>query len=292
MSRPVAVAAQDRVKPLTLGLAILVIPFLAVASVLLYLLPTQTDRLFAWTITPPITAMMLASAYLGGIWFFAQVIRLRRWHRVAYGFWAVALFAGLLGAATLLHWDRFHPGHVSFITWVTLYLTTPLLAVAAILVNWREDPGTAEPRDYVIGRGLRVLLGVFGIAALGVGLLLFFFPQLAIEIWAWPVTPLTSRVVGAVLTLPGMVDVWFLLDGRWSSFRWVFQAQLISLAFIIGALVLARNDLDWTRLSAPLFVAGIAASFVGYLAFYWYCESRMRASGNPPTEPSNDGEQG
>jgi hypothetical protein len=271
-----AAVPPDRVLPYTAWFSIFVLPFLVAASVLLYVLPTRTEELFAWTIDPSLTAMMLASAYAGGIWFFAQVVRLRRWHRVKHGLPAVVLFATLLGIATILHWDRFHFGHISFITWVTLYLSTPFLALAALLANRRADDGAPEERDARIPLPLRLLLAIIGILALVCGLGLFIVPAFGIDNWAWTLTPLTARVTGAVLTLPGMVNLGLLYDARWSAFRWVFQAQLVSLVFLGAALLVAGGDLLWSRPAAPLFVAGIGLSFLVYVAFYAYNERMLR----------------
>jgi hypothetical protein len=221
--------------------------------------------------------MFLASAYAGGIWFFVRLLTVRRWHRVKYGFPAVLLFATLLAAATFLHFDRFHFGHISFFTWVTLYVTTPVLVAVVLVRQWREDPGTPEDVDVVLPRPVRYALALLGAAALAAGLALFAFPGALGAVWAWQLTPLTGRVVGAVLTLPGMVNLWLLVDARWSAFRWMFQAQLLSLAFIVGALLLGGGDLEWSRPATPLFVAGIALSAVAYVAFYLWSERALRA---------------
>ncbi|TXN32532.1 hypothetical protein FVP33_02190 [Lacisediminihabitans profunda] len=258
----------------TRWLGIVILPFLAAASVILYGFPTSTERLFAWTIVPPLTAMLLGSAYIGGIWFFISVVIERRWHRVANGFPAVIVFATLAGVATLLHWDRFHPGHISFITWVVLYLTTPFLVLAAWIANRWADPRLPESVDVTVPRGLRFTLAAIGVLAIVAGLALFAFPTWFLNAWAWQLTPLTARIVGAILTLPGMVDILFLVDSRWSAFRLIFQAQLLSLTFIVVALFLRRSDLEWSRLAAPAVVGGIILSFGLYLATYVFCERR------------------
>jgi len=274
-------AATDRIPPFTRWLAIALLPFLAIASVLLYVLPRDTDRLFAWTIDPPLTAMFLASAYLGGIWFFVQVARLRHWHRVRYGFPAVLVFATLLGAATLIHLDRFHPGHISFIAWFALYVTTPFLVLGVLVANRGLDPRRPEEFDYAIPAATRVVLVAVGVCALVSGLILFLLPQTLVDVWAWDLTPLTARVVGAILTLPGLVNIWLVSDARWSAFRWMFQAQLFSLVFILGALAIARDDLEWSRPATGLVVGGLVFSVIAYAAFYLYCDSRRRASAPP-----------
>ncbi len=69
-----------------------------------------------------------------------------------------------------------------------------------------------------------------------------------------------------------MVNLWLLTDSRWSAFRWVFQAQLVSLVFITGALAIAHGDLDWSRPATPVVVAGMAFSLLAYAAFYAWCE--------------------
>lgn len=267
---------HDRVYLFTRLVAVLVSPFLAAASILLYIFPTRTDELFAWTISPPLTAMFLASAYLGGIWFFAGVLLAGRWHRVAAGFPAVVVFSALLGIATLMHWDRFHHGHVSFITWAVLYLTTPFLVLVALVTNSRVYTSRPERQEYEVPFLVRVVPVLIGLAALATGVLLYVTPQSALDVWPWELTPLTARVVGAVLTLPGVVSIWLAFESRWSSFRLLFQSQLVSLAFICLALVLAREDLEWSRESAGWFVAGMVAAFVVYLAFYLFCESNAR----------------
>lgn len=277
-----ATGASDRVHPYTRAVGAVILPFLAAAFVLLYPLADTTDALFAWTIKPPITAMLLGSAYAGGIVFFVHVVRPNRWHAVRHGFPAVLLFATLLAVATFLHWDRFHFGHLSFIVWVTLYVTTPFLVLAAMVVNRGEDDGTPRPAEVILPRWVRILLAVIGIGSLVVGLVLFVVPQLAIQVWAWPVTPLTARVCGAILTLPGMVNLGMLRDARWSAFRQIFQAQLAALVLMLLALALRSGELLWARPSAALFVGGLAVSFAAYLALYVWAERRRRSGASVP----------
>lgn len=264
----------DRVLLSTRLLAFLILPFLVAAAFLLVVLPGGTEQHFAWTIQPAATAMLLGAAYAGGIWFFAQVAVQRQWHRVRHGFPAVLVFSSLVSASTFLHWDRFHFGHVSFVTWVVLYATTPLLVLLTIIANHGEDGGAPEPDDIDIPGPWRWSLALVGAAASVTGLVLFAIPQMLIGTWAWDVTPLTARIVGAVLTLPGMVNLWLLWDARWSAFRQVVQAQLVSLACIVLALVVRSGDLEWERPSAWLFAVGILVSAAVYVAFYVVMERR------------------
>ncbi|MEG9248468.1 hypothetical protein V6S67_10255 [Arthrobacter sp. Soc17.1.1.1] len=275
-SRPRPAGRNSAASTYTRVLAVAILPFLMVATVLLYLLPRDTDSLFAWTIDPPMTAMFLASAYLGGIWFFSAAARPGNWRAVRRGMPAVFVFASLLLVATLLHLDRFHAGHISFVTWLVLYLTTPALVLLAMVLNRGADDGSDAPLEYHLGLPVRIVLALVGLVALVVGVTLFVNPQLFLSSWPWTLTPLTARVVGAALTLPGVVNLALLVDPRWSAFRTVFQAQLFSLVFIIGALILSRGDFDQGSPGAIAFQSGIAVSVVAYAALYAYCERRRQ----------------
>jgi hypothetical protein len=92
-------------------LALVIVPFLLGAFVILYFFPKETARLFAWPIKPTMTSMVLASAYLGGAYFFLRVLVERHWNAIKIGFPPVILFAGLLGVATVMHWDVFNHRH-------------------------------------------------------------------------------------------------------------------------------------------------------------------------------------
>jgi hypothetical protein len=75
----VGMVRDDRILPETRWLAVLIIPFLVAAFILLYFWPNDTDKLFAWTIKPAMTPTMLAAAYLGGIYFFTRAVLAKQW---------------------------------------------------------------------------------------------------------------------------------------------------------------------------------------------------------------------
>ena len=91
-------------------------------------------------------------------------------------------------------------------------------------------------------------------------------------------TPLTAQVTGAVLSLTGVVNAALLWDSRWSAFRILFQAQLLSLAAIAVSLIARRDDLLWDRALTPFVVSLVFGAFVIYVAFTLWCEHRMRTS--------------
>lgn len=266
---------DERVLPVTRIVAVVILPFLVVAATLLYALPTRTGELFAWQIDPPMSAYLLASAYVGGIWFFAGVAVERRWHRVRHGFPAVAVFAGALLAATLLHLDRFSD-NVSFFAWLVLYATTPFVIAALAILQWRRDSGRPDHPDVLIPRPARFALAAVGAAAFVFGAALFIAPDVAVAGWAWDLTPLTARVTGAVMSLTGVVNAALLWDSRWSAFRILFHAQLVSLTAIAVSLAVRSGDLAFERPVTVVFLALVAGALIGYGALTAWCEGQLR----------------
>ena len=259
-------ARDDRVLPFTRGLSLFIVPFLVVAWVILYLFPGHTARVWAWTIPTTMTSMVLASAYLGGAYFFVRVFREQQWHRTGTGFLAVTTFATLLGIATLLHWDKFLHSHLAFWLWAGLYFTTPFLVIGAWLANRRyAAPPTAG--DVLLRPAERWVVAVVGLAALVTGAVMFLAPRAVIDLWPWALTPLTCRVVAAVFCLGG-AGVGTLVDPRWTSLRLMLQVEVVMLVLILVAAVRARDEMISGRaLTWPLLV-GLLAMLAGS-AYLW-----------------------
>ncbi len=273
---------DDAVLPVTHWLALFIIPFLIAAAVLLYVWPNNTDKTFAWTIKPSMTSMMLAAAYMGGIYFFARVVAARQWHTIKVGFLPVTTFASLLGIATILHWDRFNHSHISFVTWAALYFTTPFMVIAVWLANRAHDTRQAEPGDILLPVIARLIIGLVGAMTLLVSLLLFLFPQLMIQIWPWALTPLTARVLGAMFALPGMVGLGIAFEPRWSAARIILQSQCFSILMILIAIARANADFHPSNPLTWLFVGGLAGLLVLLLFLY----ARMEIVGSMKRRPS------
>ncbi|SDW34459.1 hypothetical protein SAMN05421504_101323 [Amycolatopsis xylanica] len=251
----------DRVLPATRVLALVIVPFLLAAFVICYLMPSRTLELFAWGIKPPLTAMLLASVYLGGAFFFVRVAMAKRWSEIALGFPPVALFASLLGVTTVVHWDRFTHGHISFIAWATLYFTAPVFVVLIATLNSRASraPASAgEPRLHPV---FRIVLGATGATELLVATGLFVLPSQVGGFWPWAVTPLTARTLAAVYAL-GVANVLIAVDARASRVRLQLEVQVVMLV-LIGIAVLVRRG-DFT--AGPAAAYGVAALVAAELA--------------------------
>lgn len=252
---------DDRVLTSTRALSAFIAPFLLVAFVLLYGFPGDTAHLWAWPIQSHLTSMLLASAYLGGCYFFLHVLlRERRWAAVRAGLVSVALFATLLGIATLLHWGKFTHGSPAFWLWAGLYFVAPFLVVWAWVANQRYagQPAPDAPR---LGRAARLVVAAVGGLALVTGVGMFLAPAWASSVWPWPLTPLTARVVGATFCL-GAAGLGVLADDRWEAVRLMRRVQLVMFTLIVVAVVRARHELLTDRPLTWVMGAGFAALFV------------------------------
>jgi hypothetical protein len=271
---PRTIARDDQIYRETKWLSAIIIPFLIAAFYILFLRPTETGELFAWQIKPTMTAMMLASAYIGGVYYFVCVLIAKRWHHIKAGMLPVTAFAATLGVATILHWDRFNHSHISFFTWTALYMTTPFLVIATWLRNRATDPGTADQDDVVISMLWRWVMGIVGTLTIAVSLLLFLQPTLMIAVWPWQLTPLTARVVGAMFALPGLVGLGIAVDSRWSNARLILQTQAFSILFILISAVRAWGEFNQSNLATYLFVGGLTFMLIGIIALSFFMESQ------------------
>ncbi len=267
---------DDRLLPETRVLAAVIVPVLVVAFVLLYLFPDDTATLFAWTIRPRMTPLIMGAGYIAGAYFFGQVLLARRWHTVHLGFLPITAFTLCMVIATFLHLDRFHPGHISFYTWVALYVATPILVPLIWLRNRRTDPQTPAPDDLVLALPLRWMVGLVGAAQLAIALTLLAQPDLMIRYWSWMLTPLTAQTMSAWFALPGMVAAMMAVDPRWSAIRIIAQSQLIGLALILLAIPRAWGSFNQANPLTPLFVAGMGGLFLALLALNVAMEVRRR----------------
>jgi hypothetical protein len=270
-----ASARDDRVLPLTRVVAYVIVPFLVVAFAVLYPVPSDTAKLFAWHIVPTLTPMILGAAYLGGAFFFLRAGRARAWSTIKGGFVPVAVFASLMGIAIILHWDKFNHRHVAFWLWVLLYFTTPFLVLGTWWSNRRFDPPSIQDGLQLGVAAARITAAVGGLALI-VGVFLFVAPSAAIRSWPWQLTPLASRVLGAVFCL-GLAGLGTLFDRRWSSARLPFQVALIMLTLIILAGLRAHSELDPGNPLTWLFVVGFVGLTVTMALLYGRMERLVRA---------------
>ena len=87
-------------------------------------------------------------------------------------------------------------------------------------------------------------------------------PARAISLWPWTLTPLTARVMAAILAL-GIAGVGAFAERRWSCVRVMLQVEAIMLALIAGAVVRGWSELHTGRVLTWLFGAGLLLVLAG-----------------------------
>lgn len=210
----------DQIHRFTRIVAVVVIPFLVAAFIILYFFPEQSGSRFAWAIKLPMTAVWMGAGYLGGAYFFLRVALDRRWHRVAAGFWAVTAFTWAMLLATVLHWSRFDPGHLPFQIWLVLYVVTPFLVPFVWWRNHTAADDALEVDDVVVPLGARLGMALGGVFMLASSLISFVAPDMAIAFWPWPLSPLTARIMGGWFALMGVGGLMMFRETRWSGWRY------------------------------------------------------------------------
>jgi hypothetical protein len=238
---------------------------LFIAACVLYFFPGDTDRLFAWTIRPTLTAMLMGAGYFAATYFFIRLLRERRWHRVALAFPAITSFSCCMTIATALHWDRFNHEHPAFWAWAFGYAIAPFLVIGLWLVNRRAESTTLEAEDVTVHPVFRALLAIGGIGAVGLALVCIIAPATIMAIWPWQLTPLTTRVIGGWLTVPALIALAIAIDARWSAARYLVQSLIVGLVLLMVAFTRAWTELDqgpgtWIIVAGAFVVLGVNAA--------------------------------
>lgn len=226
-------------------------------AVILLLFPERTDRLFFWTIRPPLSAALFGALYLGG----ALAVAWVTWR----GYWEPARFlvpvlvtAGLLlTGVTLLHLDIFRPG-LSLAYWLIVYIVAPVLAIAFYLhyerggANWAVTGQAITPatRNLALVTGIVVLL--FGAVAL-------IRPQLIIPIWPWPIAPLMLRVFAAWFAAFGVGLLWVLRERDWHRFRLIANLMIAAAGLDLLMAFVHRADFQAEGPAVGLYIFHLAA---------------------------------
>jgi hypothetical protein len=264
---------NDELLPITKFVGACIPPFLVVAFIILFFLPNDTDRFFAWTIRPAMTPLMMGAGYISGSYYFIRMVMGGKWHWFGLGLLPIAVFTWFMGLATFLHWDKFNHHHVSFFAWLALYVITPVIVPLVWLNNRSQDPKTFDATDAVVPQTVRLITGAVGVTIIAIALFMFLFPKTVIDIWPWALTPLTCRVVAGWFALPGAVGLSFASDQRWSAWRITLQSQVLGIVLIMIGVVRGWNDFDTSRPMTWLFVAGMVSLLAYLVGLYVAMES-------------------
>ncbi len=233
---------------------------LVVASTLVFLVGIQlfvltehTDRYFAWTVDPPLTAAALGGAYWASSVMEVLASRQRTWTQARIAVPAVLMFTTLTLVATFLHLDRFHLGHgfdvaTQVVTWgwISVYALVPVL-MSILLVFQRRAVGVEVPRRNSLPRWLRVVLVLHAVVMLSLGSSLFLAPGSTLAWWPWMLTPLTARAIGAWLLGLGLAAAHAVAANDWGRVAVATHSYGLLGVLEVVALMRYPNTVDWGR---------------------------------------------
>ena len=218
------------------------------AGVQLFVFPLRTDEWFAWTISPPLTAVFLGAAYWSSAAVEWSAASRRTWSEARVAVPGVFVFTTLTLVVTLVHLDRFHLGaeHAPATravtwAWIAIYAVVPVLMAT---LWWRQHrmPHPDLPRSRALPRAMRWALRLQTAVLVPVGLLLLLVPGAVASVWPWEITDLTARAIGAWLVSLGFVAAHSLHEADDAR---VVPAAVGSLAFaVLQAVALVRHGSD------------------------------------------------
>jgi len=252
-----------RERPLAHGLRRLLIVYCGLGvltGIPLFLGTEHTDRYFAWTIKPPLTAAFLGAGYWSSAVLNLLAARERTWAQARVAVPAGLVFTTLMLVATLLHLDRFH-FHSSVRTaqavtwiWLIVYVLVPALMLVLVVPQLRLR-GSDTPRALPLPGWMRLVLVFQGLAMLGVGVALFVDPSATASIWPWSLTPLTSRAVGAWLMGLAVAALHMAWENDFARVRAGLAGYAALGALQCVALLRYPGTPEWSRPSAAFYLA-------------------------------------
>jgi hypothetical protein len=243
-----------------------------------FLLPTQTDEYFAWTIAVPLTAVFIGASYWASALLALIASRRLLWSQTRISMAVALVFAPLITAATFIHLDLFHTDKPIGIIWVIAYGIYPVM-LALVMYRQLKAPGGDPPRGEPLAIWVRAILGVQAVVMIPIGIGMFAAPGTFDDLWPWALTDLTSQVIGAWVLALGVLAAGMLLENDQNR-----VAPYLSSLAVLGALqtiALARygDDMNWDEASAYVFV-GYLATTVILSAYGWLVARRA-----PEPEP-------
>jgi hypothetical protein len=232
-----------------------------------FLLPTQTDDYFAWTIAVPMTAVFLGACYWSSAALALIASRRPLWAQTRVSMAVALVFAPLVTAATFIHLDEFHTDKPIGIIWIVAYGIYPVM-LALVMRRQVGQPGVDPPRADPLAAWVRALLILEAVVLIPLGVAMFALPgefagdAALAGLWPWPLSELTSQVCGAWVLALGVFSAsiaWENDNNRVAPYLAAF-----GILGVLQAVALARegDDLQWSEPAAYVFVGYLAATFI------------------------------
>ena len=131
--------------------------------------------------------------------------------------------------------------------------------------------------DLLVGRPAQWVIAAAGVLALCFGISFYITPTSVDDIWPWAVTPLTGRVLAAILAL-GLAGIFVIWDPRWSAVRLMLQVESLMLALILVAAGRAHDEFDSGATSTWVFLFGFVGALIGALCLMLVMERRAKTT--------------
>jgi hypothetical protein len=262
---------MDRPRRLTTAMRVVLMVFLALAGlafILLYLRGGHTDREFAWTIRPTITAAFLGAGYGAGCVLVAASLLRRPWAQVRVGIGIVLLFSAMILVVTLIHHDRFHFGAANgaiarFAAWVFLavYVFVPT-AGTWLFVREQRLAGTRPLGGPALPGWFKVAITAQGGIMIVFGAAVYVAPWVFARAWPWTLTSLSAQAVGSWLVPIGLGN---LVVWRENDLGLARVPALTSVAYgllQLGAIARYGDQVQWPEAGASIWVALLVSMIV------------------------------
>lgn len=289
-------AAAEQPAPLTRGVRTLLWAagvLVLLAGIQLFVFTERTDRFFAWTISPPLTAAFLGASYWSAVAFEWMAPRQRSWANARIAVPTVLVFTTLTLIVTLVHIENFHLGDefelgTQIVTWlwIAVYSIVPLLMIAVIVAQLRAagvEPARARP----LPSWIAAIVAAQALVLLPLGLALLLVPETASGVWPWTLSPLTGRAIGAWLLSLGVAAAHSLWERDLDRLRPAAVAYLVFGVLQGIALLRYTGTPDWAHWTTIAYVAFLASTVVTGAATLLH-DRRRDATGalDRPTEPA------
>ena len=233
----------------------------------LFFFPERTDEFFAWTIASPLTAATDGAFFFAGFVLFAAALRATTWADARPLTAAVLTVSSVKLVATLLDLEPFHfegpgtPAQIAAWSWLIVYIVVPL-GLGALLVAQRNVPGGDPPPGPAFPRPLAAASVVIAGVMISIGVLQLFAADVAIDIWPWQLTPLTSHALSAWFLGVGVLAALVVRENDLPRSGPAMLGSAVLAVLLTIALLRFESEMNWDRALAWVYVGLIALLFV------------------------------
>jgi hypothetical protein len=232
----------------------------------LFIFSERTDDFFAWTIAAPLTAAVDGAFFYTGFILLFPASRARTWVEVRAVAFGVLIVAWTKLLATLLDLDLFHFDDPDFLpafaawAWLGVYIVIPVGLAILIALQLRMQ-GADPPKGPSLPAVLKAGFGLISVVMLAIGALQLVAADTTIDIWPWPLTPLTSHALSAWFLGVGALAAMTVWENDLQRTRFTFLGSTVLGVLLAVALARYESDIDWGEPMAYV-LAGLIALVV------------------------------